>query len=155
MPQWFVVNNNPCRHFVWKFSKSLYVSVRNVLLQKQSTILLQSHNLLLTIFGSKYGPKKNICQLLNMIKKCTSVKEVQTSIVSTRFSSQLRKKIRHGAMNLILAWISVWNNYICIYMYIHMNVSGCTYIKSISNVDVFLILVVPLHIPTNDQHMLQ
>lgn len=36
-----------------------------------------------------------------------------------------------------------------------MNVRGCTYIKSISNVDVFLILVVPLHIPTNDQHMLQ
>lgn len=58
MPQWFVVNNNPCRHFVWKFSKSLYISVRIVLLQKQSTVLLQKHNLLLTIFGSKYGPKK-------------------------------------------------------------------------------------------------
>lgn len=43
-----------------------------------------------------------------------------------------------------------------IYVYTHecvwMHVCGC---KSISKVDVFLILVVPLHIPTNDQHMLQ
>jgi len=71
-------------------------------LAKVYTLVLELFYYKNTIYFLQYFVQNIVLKkYLPTTNKCTLVKEVQTSIVSTRFSFQMRKKIRH------VAWISV------------------------------------------------
>lgn len=81
----------------------------------------------------------------------------------TFFFFQMRKEIRPEAINLFLGGFCLFvcfHTYVCVCIYIHMTLCGYMHIEFTSDFAIILILIldfnmVPLHIPTNSQCILQ